>query len=147
MAPQKLSLTIDSDPADLALVRRFCTLGASVLEFDVDIDALALLATEVTANAMELKAGTVTITLRLSATESRLLFEVLDYGWGQPVARPLHESALGDQLALVGRGLGIVAHLAAAWGVEQFLPGKIVWFELTSAGTPDLIGVEAVYAN
>ncbi|MDQ1710835.1 MAG: hypothetical protein QOE45_285 [Frankiaceae bacterium] len=36
----------------------------------------------------------------------------------------------GDGGRLTGRGIGLVAMLAATWGVEPTPPGKTVWFEL-----------------
>ena len=33
-----------------------------------------------------------------------------------------------------GRGLRLVATLAAAWGVDRTLAGKTVWFEVPAAG-------------
>jgi len=91
----------------------------------VDADVVALLTSELTANAVELGAGEVTVTVR--CVDRRLRVEVRDFGYGRPEV--LHPDAvdLGG-----GRGLMIVEQLADDWGVDEFLPGKIVWFEMAS---------------
>ena len=52
-----------------------------------------------------------------------------DFGYGLPEVSHPGPNDLGG-----GRGLMIVEQLADAWGVDEFLPGKIVWFELGSDG-------------
>jgi hypothetical protein len=39
-----------------------------------------------------------------------------------------------------GRGLLIVDRVSDRWGIDQFLPGKIVWFELAEPSAPSTEG-------
>ena len=89
------------------------------------MDVVALLTSELTANAVDLGAGEVVVTVR--CIDDRLRVEVRDFGYGLP--QVLHPEPI-DQGG--GRGLMIVDQLADDWGVDQFLPGKIVWFEMAS---------------
>jgi anti-sigma regulatory factor (Ser/Thr protein kinase) len=63
--------------------------------------------------------------VRLSLTPGTFRIDVIDAGSGTP------EPQLLDLAAEHGRGLGMVAAVAAAWGIEA-LPGegKLVWAEL-----------------
>lgn len=127
MAVQQASLTIDSDPADLSIVRDFATNHAKALVDGIVYTTLALLVSEVAANAVSLDAGTVKVTLSRAMGGARLRVEVFDYGWGLP---ELIETSQQSSCRYRGRGLHLVDMLSTAWGVDQFLPGKSVWFEL-----------------
>ncbi|MFC8536311.1 ATP-binding protein [Streptomyces sp. NPDC057249] len=60
--------------------------------------------------------------------ETRLRVEIHDSGDGEvPEAAPS-----SDPTAERGRGLMLVAALAATWGVSERIPGKIVWCEFAA---------------
>lgn len=83
---------------------------------------LVLLSHELVKNALALDEAQVRISLQRVGTLG-VRVEVRDYGYGLPVL----DRGPGGELGL---GLTIVDRLADRWGVDQFLPGKIVWFEL-----------------
>lgn len=85
-------------------------------------DTLALLATELVANAVRHGDGDIDITVRITADSVRV--EVRDSSETAPAVGSLisdHEH---------GRGLALVDALASTWGVEPTLDGKSVWFEI-----------------
>ncbi|MEV5746957.1 ATP-binding protein [Actinoallomurus sp. NPDC052308] len=75
---------------------------------------------ELVANAARL--GQV-FTVRLTPEDGALLVEVVDSSPDEPQIR----DAFGDSDAEGGRGLLIVAALAAGWGVRREGPRKVVW--------------------
>ncbi|MGZ4692380.1 MAG: ATP-binding protein [Acidimicrobiales bacterium] len=125
MPVEQVSITVTADPESIAVVRHFVTSAGHFLHTPADMDAVELLTSELTANAVDLGAGEVIVTVR--CIDERLRVEVRDFGYGLP--QVLHPDAT-DQGG--GRGLMIVDQLAHAWGVDEFLPGKIVWFEMDS---------------
>ncbi len=123
MTTEQLAITVTADTDSIAAVRHFIRAAAHTLMSSVDLDVAELLASELAANAVALDAGEVTITV--SAPGRGLRVEVRDFGYGRPlVSRPAPTDTRG------GRGLLLVERLATQWGVDEFLPGKIVWFEL-----------------
>ncbi len=125
MPVEQMSITVTAETASIAVVRRFVTSVGLVLGTGADLDVVALLTSELTANAVELGAGAVVVSVR--CIDDRLRVDVRDFGYGAP--QVLHPGAI-DQGG--GRGLMVVEQLADDWGVDQFLPGKIVWFEMAS---------------
>ena len=124
MSVAQLSITVTAEPDSVGSVRRFVESARRTLDARVDAEVAAVLTSELVTNAVALGAGEVTVTVR-RAEGGRLRVEVRDHGYGMPeVAHPSPWDPGG------GRGLMIVEELSAAWGVQQFLPGKIVWFEL-----------------
>lgn len=53
-----------------------------------------------------------------------------------PAIPPGRRSPSGDGLAPSGRGLLLVASLAACWGYHGSSHGRVTWFELPCAGPP-----------
>lgn len=139
MVLTRIAMTVTSELRDLPIIRRFVVLGGTALGVAVDPGVAALLASEVAANAIALDAGEVTVTVTRQGRRFRV--EVRDHGYGMPeVPHPgvPHPDAPEEVLGGTGVaramrqwGLVIVDQLADRWGVEQFLPGKIVWFELS----------------
>jgi anti-sigma regulatory factor (Ser/Thr protein kinase) len=122
---EQVAITVTAEPECISVVRRFVTSAGRLLGPTVDMDLVALLTSELTANAVDLGVGEVVVTVR--CIDDRLRIEVRDFGYGLPqVLQPSADDQGG------GRGLLIVERLADSWGVDQFLPGKIVWFELAS---------------
>lgn len=123
MPVEQVSITVTAESESIAVVRHFVMAAGHFLGTAVDMDAVELLTSELTANAVDLGAGEVIVTVR--CIDEHLRVDVRDFGYGLP--QVLHPDAT-DQGG--GRGLMIVDQLADAWGVDQFLPGKIVWFEM-----------------
>ncbi len=123
MTVEQLAITVTPDTESVTAVRHFVRGALQSFDARVDADVAELLASELATNAVGLAAGEITVTVR--HRQGRLRVEVRDFGYGRPeVARPAPFATDG------GRGLMIVESLADAWGVDEFLPGKIVWFEL-----------------
>jgi anti-sigma regulatory factor (Ser/Thr protein kinase) len=122
---EQVAITVTAETESISVVRHFVTSAGRFLGMGADMDVVALLTSELTANAVGLSAGEVVVTVR--CIEDRLRVEVRDFGYGLP--QVAHPEAV-DQGG--GRGLMIVDQLADDWGVDQFLPGKIVWFEMSS---------------
>ncbi len=125
MPVEQVAITVTAETESISVVRHFVTSACHFLGTDADMEVVALLTSELTANAVDLGVGEVVVTVR--CIKGRLRVEVHDFGYGMP--QVLHPGAV-DQGG--GRGLMIVDQLADDWGVDQFLPGKIVWFEMAS---------------
>jgi anti-sigma regulatory factor (Ser/Thr protein kinase) len=120
---KQLAITVTPDTDSVTVARHYVETARRTLGARVDPDILAVLTSELVANAVTVAAGEVSVTIGL--VDDRLRVEVRDHGFGMPeVLHPPPSDTSG------GRGLMIVEELADAWGVQQFLPGKIVWFEL-----------------
>jgi anti-sigma regulatory factor (Ser/Thr protein kinase) len=125
-----VTLTSTSDLDSVPEVRRFAT--HVVEEFDARIDpyTVALLTTELVANAVRVAAGEVTTSFVRAGNMIRIV--VHDNGGGQPVLA--HPDPLDDD---GGRGLMLVDTLADAWGAEAHAhSGTTVWFELAAPTDP-----------
>ncbi|MCX4825828.1 ATP-binding protein [Streptomyces sp. NBC_01142] len=95
---------------------------------DETLEELALLSSEVIANAVRHTTGPCAVTVL--STGSRLRIEVTDTAPALPAPR-------GDALyAESGRGLMLVASLAADWGSTVTGTGKAVWFEIAVPHLP-----------
>ncbi len=93
-------------------------------------DDAVLLASELFGNSLRhsgsaLPGETVTVTVTVTACASAVRVEVADRsGPGVPQLRPAGEDAED------GRGLGLVARLAARWGWRRHGGRTVTWFEL-----------------
>lgn len=119
-------LTLAPHPAAVGAARQFVAAlcrGAGVAE-DL-LDTAVLLTSETVTNAFT--HGRSEARLVVTATAERVRVEVGDDNSRHP--QPLER----DNGALDGRGMAIVAMLAAAWGVEDDPYGKTVWFEVRTA--------------
>ena len=91
-------------------------------------DDVVLCVSEATSNAVKFtRSGTDgTFTVRIAAHPGRVRVEVADQGGpGTPALRAPANGAEG------GRGLALIAALAAAWGVNGGGAGRCVWMEFT----------------
>jgi serine phosphatase RsbU (regulator of sigma subunit) len=103
------------------VIRRAGELGRSGLA-----DDSALVVSELTANAMLHGGGCTGV--EMSPITDGLRVEVRD---GSKVPPMLGQASEGS---LTGRGLRLVAGLAARWGADAELAGKVVWAEITGQG-------------
>lgn len=87
-----------------------------------------LIVAELATNA--LLHGAPPIRLRLTANDARIRIELEDTGRAVPV-RMRHSTQ-----AMTGRGLELVAAIAADWGVAPTDRGKTVWAEVSEANNP-----------
>ncbi|WP_202198361.1 MULTISPECIES: ATP-binding protein [Streptomyces] len=87
------------------------------------LEELALLCSEIIANAVRHTTGPSTVTVLW--TGSRLRVEVTDTAPGLPAPRGCTLNAES------GRGLMLIAAIATDWGTTPTPTGKAVWFEMT----------------
>lgn len=113
---------VDGGLAQLASVRSAVVARAGAWGAPIDESVLALLVSEVLANALE--HGEPPITVTVDWDEHRLRVSITDASPAVPVHR---RPSVGDR---DGRGIWLVDHQASAWGVERAPEGKTVWFEL-----------------
>jgi CheY-like chemotaxis protein len=112
----------DEGPTDARSARVFVDDHLTQWGCRSDIDTVKLLVSELVSNASEHAQSAVTITVALLPEIIRV--EVTDADDELP-----HRRVAGD-FDLGGRGLAIVEHLAASWGVRRLPKGKRVWFEV-----------------
>lgn len=114
---------LDCQPSAPSAVRRLvgAALGGDQWA-DLRPDAV-LIASELTANAW--LHGQPPVEARLLVADEAVRIEIADGSATPPVCPP------AGGLGLTGRGIGLVAALAARWGVTQAGSGKIIWVELT----------------
>lgn len=110
-----------AQPASVAAARRFLRARLAAAPATIAEDA-ALVVTELVSNAVLHASGP--ITLSVLADESMVRLEVGDASPVPPVLREY------GTVASTGRGLTLVARLAARWGVQVAHAGKRVWVEL-----------------
>ena len=135
----QLAITVRPETDSVAAVRHFVDFAQHILGAHADPAVAAVVTSELVANAVEVAAGEITVTIRCVGPNLRV--EVQDHGYGMPeVQHPAPDDAGG------GRGLMIVEELADQWGVQQFLPGKIVWFELAPATAGSGDGRDTMHA-
>ncbi|MFB7175231.1 ATP-binding protein [Streptomyces sp. NPDC056254] len=92
------------------------------------LDELALLCSEIIANAVRHTTGPSTVTVLWTGT--RLRVEVTDTAPELPFPRGCTHHAES------GRGLMLIAAIATDWGTTPTPTGKAVWFEMTPPPTP-----------
>jgi sigma-B regulation protein RsbU (phosphoserine phosphatase) len=90
------------------------------------LDEALLLTTELSTNGV-LHAGT-DIDLEVVAQDGQLTVTVTDFSIGTPAVATTRGA--GIEVPERGRGLFLVDHFAAAWGVTHHATGKGVWFRL-----------------
>ncbi len=93
------------------------------------IDDLALVVTELVANAVAASPVTASVRLRVGPVGPDLLIEIYDQATEVPVGRGQ------EDLAEHGRGLVLIAELCRSWGWHPSDRGKVVWAVIRVAGT------------
>ncbi|MET9129349.1 ATP-binding protein [Streptomyces antibioticus] len=114
-------------PAQMALLRRATAKQLRQWGTPVEIEDAELLVTELASNVVKHVGEGEPATLILELDKGRLRLEVHDTS---PVSPSLNE-ADGDQEC--GRGLHLIAFIAAAWGTAHTAVSKSVWCEIASA--------------
>lgn len=120
----EVSAEFEPAPETVRDVRRFVMRTVDSWGADTAYEA-SLLTSELATNAV-IHART-RYTVRVSRRGDRIRVEVSDGSTAS--ARRCHFSALSG----TGRGLGMVADTAEAWGVETLPAGKVIWFEICTA--------------
>jgi anti-sigma regulatory factor (Ser/Thr protein kinase) len=118
-------LTLEPEPGQVALARRFVEDALSSWDRDHNHDTAVLLANELVTNAVLHTHAPVTVTVRHEPPV--VTVEVEDRS-----DRPPRRSTAGST-STSGRGISLVDALADDWGIRS-LPGdgKVVWFSLTA---------------
>lgn len=124
----KTTMEVDADLRQLASARSGIVARVAAWDVPVDRGVLALLVSELVANAVE--HGLPPIVASVEWDGSRVRVEVSDSSPELPIH---HQPAPSDA---GGRGIWLVDHSASAWGIERTARGKTVWFELRSAFDP-----------
>jgi anti-sigma regulatory factor (Ser/Thr protein kinase) len=138
VAPHRVRLA--TDPARVPEARRFVVDRVSALGYPDLTDDAALCVSELATNAALHSRGEV-MEVVLEALDGGVRIVVEDEG-ATPVdalAPRHHYGPEGPAVAVEdpltsGRGLAIVACLAAAWGVDETVAGKRVWAVLEQTG-------------
>lgn len=123
-----LDETLAPEPASVSRARRLVRNALIEAGRDDLVEDATLLVSEVVTNAV-LHAGTpIALRCRIDSRGARI--EVSDGSSVSPSIRHY------DANASTGRGLGLVAAMAASWGIDPDVDGKTVWFECRG-GTAD----------
>jgi anti-sigma regulatory factor (Ser/Thr protein kinase) len=116
--------TFPGDPRDVSEARHRVGLTISSWGLQPLCDDLSLLVSEVVTNAIRHGHGPVTLQIQRRPTGVRV--EVSDLSTETITL----QATLAAHHQEYGRGLGIVDHLASAWGTTDTWAGTTVWFEL-----------------
>jgi anti-sigma regulatory factor (Ser/Thr protein kinase) len=127
-------LELDAQLSSVGVARRWaageflrCGAGARAAG-DPAVGVLELLVTETVSNAVRHGRGPLRLDLDRDPATGRVRVGVHDADPRPPVLRSVGLAATG------GRGVALVARLAAAWGTDLEGPdGKTVWFDLAPA--------------
>jgi anti-sigma regulatory factor (Ser/Thr protein kinase) len=111
-------------PAAVPLARRKVEAALRSWQVPADPDTAALLTSELVTNAIRHETGPV-VTLLITCSRGRFRVEVHDTS---PLLPEVTDAAADDE---TGRGLLLVATLAAEWGFYRTPAGKAVFFTLT----------------
>ncbi len=146
------ALTLGSGPRGVHDARRWVVRTCSDIGRDDLIECAELGVSELVTNA--LLHGEPPIQVRVRGTAEHPRIEVRDSSLEAPILPTATEMDENDELLLTyGRGLGLVARGADAWGAEIEDDGKVVWFAPASQfaedhGVPGLItGVDSLRAR
>jgi hypothetical protein len=136
--PAASRIELRPGPSSPGLARRFLNERTAAWSLPEPLgEQLALVGSELVTNAV-LHART-QLTLTLELHRDRVRVSVRDRSSAPAALRHYHADAL------TGRGLGVVAAISRAWGVQPARDGKVIWAELlldgssptTPAGPPE----------
>ena len=91
------------------------------------VELAELVVSELVSNAVRHAGSDGDLELELTAGGGRVFVSVADGSPTHPRVLPLDLERLG------GRGMRLIDQVATAWGVEDFIFGKRVWVELSTA--------------
>ena len=111
--------SFDRTPGSVAVAREYVVSTVAMPMFD---DSLRLAVSELATNAVIHARSDFRI--RVSAAGTGIRVEIQDDSERLPIRNHQPFNAVS------GRGIGIVDHVAARWGVTPMVGGKSVWFEL-----------------
>jgi hypothetical protein len=115
-------------PSSPAQARRFLNERSAAWSLPEPVgEQLVLVGSELVTNAVLHARTQLTLTLELQADRVRV--SVMDHS-SAPVALRHYRPD-----ALTGRGLGVIATVSRAWGVEPARGGKVIWAELLLDGS------------
>lgn len=115
-------LLISHDPASAAEVRREVAADLRAQSLTPDsVDDVVLVISELVGNAVTHSDDYGDLDVAWELQDGTVLVRVNDSGMGQPQRKHV------DEHAISGRGLAIVAAIAADWGVARAGCGKQVW--------------------
>ncbi|MFI2758209.1 ATP-binding protein [Streptomyces echinatus] len=122
-------LPFEAAPSEVGLLRRAATHQLDRWAMPVDADEAALLVTELATNVVKHVGEGVSAALILEWKGRRLRIEVHDKSHVMPELASL---SCDEEC---GRGLHLLATLAADWGAARTVVGKSVWCELELGAT------------
>jgi anti-sigma regulatory factor (Ser/Thr protein kinase) len=124
--PTTASTRLSSDPTGVRAARRFVASTLQGWGLDGVAEVVVLLTSELVSNAVT-HAGGSSVGLVMVLDDHDVRVEVHDANpeW------PRRRQGNGDREQ--GRGLILVAALAASWGVEATGSGKSVWFQVSTS--------------
>lgn len=123
---REAAIEFSNDRAAASGARHFVRDTARGWDLDELAEVLALLVSELVTNAVVHadSAGEV----RVAELDDGVRVSVADGSTRSPTVPEV------DLTSNSGRGLRLVQDLTDAWGIEVLEDGKVVWFELTTAG-------------
>jgi anti-sigma regulatory factor (Ser/Thr protein kinase) len=124
MAKTNDDLQLPSAPRSVGEARRFVVTALDELDAGELSEVAALLTSEIVTNAVVHAGGDIRV--RVVRVTDAVRISVEDTSPAKPAPREAGERAV------TGRGLNLVEHLAAGWGVDDVDGGKVVWFELAT---------------
>jgi anti-sigma regulatory factor (Ser/Thr protein kinase) len=122
----RVETTLSAMPSAPRAARQFVRDTLRAWHSSADIDDAELIVSELSTNAMRYDGPTMTVGVRLD--DDDVVIDVTDGNSGLQGSTP--SVSVPDTTAESGRGLAIVAALAASWGVTPTPHGKSVWVVL-----------------
>ncbi|AWW42628.1 ATP-binding protein [Streptomyces cadmiisoli] len=138
--PLRYVLPFYAVPAEVRLLRRAALRQMRDWGVLAAVDDAELIVTELATNVMKHVGEGASATLVLERRGDRLRVEVHDMSKAMPSPGPM---ACGDEC---GRGLHLVAALAADWGTALTATGKSVWCEIPAGAGRGRLGFERAAA-
>lgn len=120
------TVDLSQEPASVGQARRFTREWLERWGADALIENSVLVVSELVTNAITHAGSVCRVVLRRSAGSGSVRIEVTDFGAGSPEPQP------PSPVRPNGRGLLIVSSVAAAWGIDPSVDGKVVWAEIAA---------------